>query len=300
MITVLFNEIYGCYYLCIEKMLELAVEQQLTQEKMLSIIHQYAFEESHLQIIPAIQEEKWQLIDSSLSTPLKHHPSLPLTTLEKRWLKAISLDSKFKLFSLEFPDIQEEPLFTQDDFKIYDQYLDGDPYDDITYQKHFHLLLKAIHEKRMVYISYLNREIRCLPYQIEYSLKDDKFRLLTLNNRFYKTLNISKITSVELLDVYQKDIHPLKRQFKNNFIIEFNDQRNTLDRVMTHFADMQKQAEQLDNGLYRVKIYYEKADETELLIRVLSFGPYIKVVEPKSFVNLIKERLMMQRSCGLR
>ena len=42
---------------------------------------------------------------------------------------------------------------------------------------------------------------------------------------------------------------------------------------------------------------YEKEDETELVIRVLSFGPMIKVTAPQSFAELIKQRLIAQKSC---
>ena len=69
---------------------------------------------------------------------------------------------------------------------------------------------------------------------------------------------------------------------------------------MTHFADLQKQAEQINENIYKIKLYYEKEDETEMVIRVLSFGPMLKVIEPNHFVNLIKERLKNQKSCGLR
>ena len=46
-------------------------------------------------------------------------------------------------------------------------------------------------------------------------------------------------------------------------------------------------------------VKYDKDDETELVIRILSFGPMVKVIEPYSFVDLIKKRLMMQKGCGL-
>ncbi len=39
---------------------------------------------------------------------------------------------------------------------------------------------------------------------------------------------------------------------------------------------------------------YNREDKTELVIRVLSFGPFLKVVEPEDFVELIKERLANQ------
>ncbi len=48
---------------------------------------------------------------------------------------------------------------------------------------------------------------------------------------------------------------------------------------------------------YKVSVTYDKDDETELLIRILSFGPMIRVTGPHDFVNLIKERLRKQKSC---
>ena len=43
----------------------------------------------------------------------------------------------------------------------------------------------------------------------------------------------------------------------------------------------------------------DKEDETEILIRVLSFGPMLRVVKPAAFMHLIKDRLSEQKSCGL-
>lgn len=50
---------------------------------------------------------------------------------------------------------------------------------------------------------------------------------------------------------------------------------------------------------YKITVNYDKDDETEIVIRILSFGPMIKVVAPAHFENLIKERLIKQKSCGL-
>jgi predicted DNA-binding transcriptional regulator YafY len=61
-------------------------------------------------------------------------------------------------------------------------------------------------------------------------------------------------------------------------------------------APTKKEAERLDNNKYKVKIYYDSSDETELVIRVLSFGPLVEVVEPQCFRNLIIERLLSQKN----
>ena len=82
-------------------------------------------------------------------------------------------------------------------------------------------------------------------------------------------------------------------------MFELEDRRNALERVLFHFAHFEKEAEKIGKDRYRVSLNYEKDDETEILIRILSFGPMIKVLEPDSFVELIKERLRKQKSCGL-
>ena len=41
-------------------------------------------------------------------------------------------------------------------------------------------------------------------------------------------------------------------------------------------------------------IYYDKADETELLIDILSFGPVVRVLGPEPFLGLIKARVRRQ------
>ena len=56
----------------------------------------------------------------------------------------------------------------------------------------------------------------------------------------------------------------------------------------------------LGGNRYRLRIYYSENDETEMLIRVLSFGPMMKVNLPESLVDEIKKRLKMQFELGIR
>ena len=79
--------------------------------------------------------------------------------------------------------------------------------------------------------------------------------------------------------------------------MELVDERKALERVLLHFAHFKKQAEKIDEKHYRITVYYDKDDETEMVIRVLSFGPMIKVTAPVHFIELIKKRLMEQKSC---
>ena len=69
---------------------------------------------------------------------------------------------------------------------------------------------------------------------------------------------------------------------------------------MLHFAHFEKRAERIDDTRYRLHINYDRDDETEMVIRILSFGPFVKVEQPQKFVELIKDRLRKQRNCGLK
>ena len=75
-----------------------------------------------------------------------------------------------------------------------------------------------------------------------------------------------------------------------------HDERNALERVLLHFSHFEKETQKLDDRLYQIKLRYDKDDETELLIRVLSFGPVLEVVAPDAFIELIRERLNKQSS----
>jgi predicted DNA-binding transcriptional regulator YafY len=82
--------------------------------------------------------------------------------------------------------------------------------------------------------------------------------------------------------------------------VKICDERNALERFMLHFAHFEKQAEKLDKKHYLVKIKYAHDDESEMVIRILSFGPMAEVVGSESFKNLIIEKLKKQLNCGLK
>ena len=301
----IFNEIYGVYYNTVSKIIKESVEHKLTPEKIRSIIEEYAYSESMLTIEPSLKYEKWQLIKSDGATPIKHIPSMPLTDLQKRWLKAVSLDPRIKLFDCDFSFLKDvRPLFTPEDYCVFDKYSDGDNFEDPEYIRNFRMILNAVKIRQPLEIVMNNRKgsvskIRAVPEYLEYSEKDDKFRLITSGNRFGRVINLGRIISCEYCDKKIKSTVPDSRQKECSVTLTLSDRRNTLERAMLHFSHFKKEAVRLDRDIYKLKINYCKDDETELLIRILSFGPTVKVIEPESFVNLIKERLNNQKSCEL-
>lgn len=300
-----FNEIYGAYYNAVSKILAAAVDNTVSRKTVRRIVQECTFGESSINIENSLFSEKWQLITEDGTTPLKNKLSLPLTALEKRWLKAISLDLRIKLFGEDFSDLRDvEPLFTPDDICVFDKYADGDPYEDERYIKNFRLMLDAINRQYPVKLTTLNNKgeekyIVFLPQYMEYSEKDDKFRVVGSGGRWATVVNMGRIIWCHpYTKPYTPNTNTKMNRDKETVVFQLTDERNALERALMHFAHFEKQAEKLADNRYKITVAYDKDDETELLIRVLSFGPMIKVTSPDSFINLIKERLVKQKSCG--
>lgn len=302
----IFSELYSIYFRTMARILKAAVTHPLSRREIQAIIKKSAFGESILTIAPAIAEERWPLIHADGSTALRHLPTLPLTTLEKRWLNAIFTDPRIKLFTdetLKFPEV--EPLFTADDILVFDRYADGDPYTDPAYIRNFRLALDAVQNKYPLRIEAVNHKgkkahLVLLPEYIEYSEKDDKFRLIGSDGGYSRIVNLGRIESVMPYHKPYVIKPPQKRQFQSRTVeLELVDYRNALERVLLHFAHFEKQAEKLDadDRRYKVTITYDQNDETEMVIRILSFGPMVRVTAPAHFVDLIKARLLKQKSC---
>lgn len=298
----LFHEIYGCYYNAVAEIIRQAVKGELTEKEMQKIISEKAFSESFLTVIPSLKDEKWQLLKRDLSTPIKNEPSMPLTDLQKRWLKAISLDPRVKLFDADFSFLDDvEPLFTLDDYTVFDKYSDGDDFESNAYIKNFKVIFKAIKNRERIKVRYHGskgtfRVIECEPYMLEYSEKDDKFRVHIRSQYGAAMINLSGIERCTLIGKLREEIKASAVNNEKSFVMELLDHRNALERVMLHFAHFKKEAEKIGDERYRIKIFYDSSDETELVIRVLSFGPFVEVTEPQNFRNLIIERLKRQKN----
>lgn len=300
----IFNEIYSAYYNAVAKIIARIVEGGCDEKAINKIVSENAFGESMLTVMPSLKSEKWQLVKADMTTPLKHVPTMPLTLTQKQWLKAISLDPRMKLFGVEFPGLEEiEPLFTSADYYIYDKYGDGDPYEDEGYIERFRTILTAIKTKQNIKLEMTSRRgnkmySRCVPERLEYSEKDDKFRLVTSGCRFVKTINISRITKCRIYNGETFLQSSLPKPSYEWITLKVKDERNTLERCLLHFAHFEKRAERVDD-YYLLHVKFNHDDEPEMVIRVLSFGPMVEVLESESFKTLVINKLKDQKSCGL-
>lgn len=295
----IFNEIYGAYYNAVCEIIKESLKKPLSTQELRKIVENHAFKESAALLIPQIKNEEWKLIKKDGTTPFENPPTLPLTTLQKRWLRSVMLDSRIKLF-IDTPEEilpEVEPLFMPEDIVLYDKFDDGDKFTDKDYIKNFRTILNAILEKKCLIINMTKKngrfcKILVRPTRLEFSEKDDKFRLIAEGCSFAKTINLSSVISCEVTDkTVQRENTKARCE---RLILQVKDQRNALERVMLHLAHFKKTATLDEGDTYQVTIEYSKADEAELLIRILSFGHLVRVIAPSSFALLIKERIDKQ------
>lgn len=316
----LFSEIYGCYFTVVARILDQA-KTGVTKAEIEELVHGDGFYDSTFHLLPSLFLDEWKLLsekDERYYSNLSAAPKRPLTLLEKAWLKALLEDPRILLFINEderielnksFADVQ--PLFEQRDFHHYDRHLDGDQFNDPDYISRFQFLLNAVKERETVVIEYDSGKGRRTrrqyhPYQLCYSARDNKFRLQcaafnTRQNRLQKiTLNLARITAVYLSEdqlEITNDLDGLLQEpvYTEPVLLEITTERNGLERCMLQFASFKRQTEfDRERGIYTCRIWYDPADETELLIRILSFGPVVKVVGPDKFLKQIKERIQRQ------
>ncbi len=305
----LFSEIYSAYYNTVASIISCSQQGKLDSDLLFKIVKESAFPESFMTIGSALETGKWPLIKKDYSTNIQNIPTMPLSVLQKRWLKALCNDKRIRLFvsdevlerlKNQLQDV--EVLFNENDYYLYDKYSDGDPYDDPDYIKNFRTVLEAIHQKKTISVEYTGRfgqqkRFICAPCKIEYSEKDDKFRIISKVRNRHSILNIARINSCELTDnskvddISEEDLPDNRR---TSVTLEIYDDRKAMERVMLAFAHFEKSAVQISDEVYRLTLNYDSFDETEFVVRVLSFGPMVKVLEPESFRNLIQERIFKQ------
>lgn len=313
----LFSEIYSCYYRVLRHLL--CSQNALTIQDIYDQICKEGFEESLLSIIPKLESGAWNLFEKKGDLYLSRISpdfTMPLSNLEKSYLKALLSDQRIQLFldkkQLETLDQMLSsitPLWRQEQFYYYDQFTDGDHYENEIYQQNFRTLLKALKNRQFLNIDYTSPKgnrvhHHYVPARLEYSVKNDKFRLLALRETGHKNmelqiLNIERIQNIsptEKICSLPIDLNSLIQNsyYKEPLTLHIINRRNALERAMLHFANYEKNTTKIDENTYECLIYYNQSMETELLIEVMSFGPMLTVVGNDKFLYSLKKRLKRQ------
>lgn len=328
----LFDKLYCCYYQAVRQILEESACSPVSKKRMEEICEAAAFKESALSILPQLTDRDgtWSCLlhkteDGLFSSALGDKTlKAPLSHLQKAWLSSICQDPRFLLFFTEeerdLIKADIPALYQEEDFYYYDRFQNGDPYSSAMYREHFRTILAGLSEKRLLKLSYKGKnqlltDLKVLPVRLQYSSKDDKFRLLCMRprngrNSLPYTLNVGKILSCRLAGAPQPvkendsasepsseppSLSVFSQKAAEPAVIEIDGRRNSLERCMLKFADYEKHTVyDEEKGVYICSVYYDIQDETEFLIDLLSFGPVIRVLGPERLVKQIRKRVTRQ------
>ena len=91
----IFHEIYGNYYRTVAEILDAALKEEISDKTIWKIVKEKAFAESSLTIPKELSEKgKWPLLNEERRAVIHRKTSMPLTIMEKRWLKALLADPR--------------------------------------------------------------------------------------------------------------------------------------------------------------------------------------------------------------
>lgn len=255
----------------------------------------------------------------------------PLSHMERRWIRSIIEDQRLRLF-LNDNEIQalratlenDTPLYTPDEISIFDKYIDGDPYESATYVSSFRALLEVIQNGpaacRVSYTTEKSDEINTqilVPIKLEYSERDNKFRLLAhevkeeefIRGRRLverkKGLSIIRLSNIVHVEpMAEDDILFASHEWnaieqgllcKEPIVVRVSNTFNAIERFMIAVSPYRKESKyDAETDTCIVRIWYATIDEKELLLTLRSFGGAIEVVGPKKVRAEIIKRVDKQ------
>lgn len=317
----IFSEIYGTYYRIAERLLGM---KSASDGDVYDVIREDGFRDSALflpqKLLPQKDGSDWGLLsrgEDGLLYPTVGKPPKMLTRLQKMWLKAKLEDPRTRLFLSDdaIRDLSERlgdvpPLYRRDMFRVFDRFSDGDDYASEQYRQSFQTILAAVKERRVLKISFNTGHDRrmsrlCVPFKLEYSEKNDKFRVYChdiKNGRISGggLVNIGRVTNITQHGIFQGEL-PAEDDFfrkiraRQPIRVNVSPERNAVERFLNEFAEYEKRVDRdLESGGCTVDIFYDKQDETELLIQILAFGAAVEILSPEGFRNQAAERVRRQ------
>lgn len=176
-----------------------------------------------------------------------------------------------------------------------------------SYEDNFRILLKAIMEEKPV--KYCNKDkigneycgMRSFPIRFEYSLKDSRFRIsmYSLDDNRPIMANIYTMFDIEIEEdretgIDRKSIIKLihrEKYSKEPIVLEVVDKKAAMERCFMSFSEMKRLSRCIEEDKYEMKLFYYTFEEEEIIRKILSLGPYVKVISPQRVVLEVVKRI---------
>ena len=249
--------------------------------------------------------------------PKSVYDLVPLSTGEIQWLNNILNSPKARLFLSEgeIGALLKKYAVNEKMFDIYKVNCfnlhreNCGFYETKRSSEIFSEILKAIKEKKKIKIKYDSiyekkeyNEIYC-PLGIEYSKRDDTFRIITACGKDFFVLNLERILECKIIDKsfkkekYKNIIEQSRDSQKRKITIKFADKKNVPDRILTEFAPFKKVCVfDKKTQTYIMELWYDETDTFEIAIRILSYGRSVFIVTDEGYVRArVCENIKMQK-----
>ena len=311
----LFNDYKNRYYRCIQNIInQIYNGEKYDKKDIRKILHNAYLEEESILVNELVNKNFFKFEDDIVKLRIDYNIPIRLNDLELAYLKMFVEDDEFnKVLNDEILEKLKKNLNdvqSLDYNKFWkreniDKY--GDSLKNNEIRNNILILEKAILNNKYIKYSSKNRNGDIFenkiayPYKIEYSIKNNKYRLIIFfDNRAIK-INIDSITNIKILeerDVLEKEKIQIQDFIKNRknigeaLVLKIEDNNNTLDRCFNLFSAYDKKYYyDIDNNLI-LNIYYHNFDEAEIVRDILSLGKSVIVLEPKKIRDKVVERIL--------
>ncbi|GAU79965.1 WYL domain-containing protein [Fusibacter sp. 3D3] len=259
------------------------------------------------------KSEIFDLNDGLYSPKSKKMVPIIPSLQEKEWLKMILTAPEIKLFLPEnlintldqaLSDFPENLKLSNFEFKSTHE--TDDPLNSVEFIETFQTLLKAILGQKIIGYDYVAQDgtyfksQSSIPYKIEYSKLNAKFRLFmfSLTNHKPVKVNISQLKTLWIQENnfdYSKEIieaEVLSCKSQSPIILEIDNISYIMERCFSMFSHYEKESYfDSQKNKFIIELQYYLLDEAELIKDILSFGSHILVIEPQHIRKRIVERI---------
>lgn len=309
----MYHEIYGKYYKLITKLLNSGPK---TEKYINDYIQKYGFDETILYLNANELLNTYHLYykkDNIYYPIIKNKIPKVYTNEQLGLIKLIINDEKANIF-LNKEDInnynniiKQNPLFDINNYHYINQDIDKDNIDRY-YSSKFNKIIEAINNNKDIKIIFKSNKNnitykKVIPFKIEYSMQDQKFRLVCIqyrNSIIDKLIKI-RISSIKDVKIVEREVsidinEYINNQNKQYIEIEVYPELNGIERVFIELSNYKREA-MFDNetNTSKMKIYYEESDIGELIIKLLSFGKVIKILTPGLIKDEVIKRIKKQK-----
>ncbi|MEN8908131.1 MAG: WYL domain-containing protein, partial [Clostridiales bacterium] len=179
-------------------------------------------------------------------------------------------------------------------------------FDKENYKNNFKKILKAILYNKIIVYDNIDKfdnsyhGIEVLPVNIEYSLRDNIFRvsIYLISDKKIVMVDIYSMDNIKILDKkpeitreYVLEQQYMQKYSKDPIVLEVFDKRQAMERCFMCFSGLERTAKIISENKYELTLKYYLFNEEKIIRSILSLGPYVKVISPMRIKNNIIERL---------